>query len=539
MSRGSRILIVEDSETQALKLRELLEREAWDVVTAQDAEQALEEINRRVPDLVILDFWLPGIRGDELCQRIRMNINTRGIPILMMTAEDQGQSEVHALAGGADDYVSKSDDDDILLIRVRSLLRKSRRQMSVLGPTDAYFRQARILAIDDSRTYLEYLTEELKAEGYLVENAPSGPDGLALLERRGFDCILLDLMMPEMDGIEVCRRIHEIRYRMSDPVVVLMLTAHETKDDMTRGLDAGADDFVGKSSDIGVVKGRVRALLRRKFFQEENLRIIEELKNKEMETLRARLEKEAADGRAAIADRLRETGAELEWANKELEAFTYSVSHDLRAPLRVADGFSRILIEDYAGQLDSEGLRMLAVIREHMQKMGDLIDDLLTLSRLGRKELQKKPVDMTAQARDAVEEMRWQENGAHVDARVGDLPRIQGDPALIKQVWINLISNAFKYTRRAAAPQVEISADAGERETVFRVRDNGAGFDMKYVHKLFGVFQSLHPADEFEGTGVGLAIVQRVIHRHGGRVWAEGELNKGATFYFALPLEGA
>jgi PAS domain S-box-containing protein len=304
MESVGRILIVEDSETQALKLQLMLENEGCDVVWAATAEAALEELNRDVPDLVIVDYYLPGVRGDEVCRRIRRNMGTRGIAILMLTAEETDAAELHGLESGADDYISKSVDDDILVLRIRGLLRKSSAQESLLFGLDSALSSARLLAVDDSPTYLEFLTQELRTEGYSVETATSGKTALEKFTSGTFDAVLLDLVMPEIDGIEACKRIVDARRGMETPSVILMLTARENKEDMTRGLEAGADDFVGKSSDLAVLKARIRALLRRKFFQEENHRIARELKAKELEAVRARSEKEAAEVRAALAEEL-------------------------------------------------------------------------------------------------------------------------------------------------------------------------------------------------------------------------------------------
>jgi PAS domain S-box-containing protein len=304
MDRASRILVIEDSLTQALKLQLMLEGEGCEVVCAATAERAIEELNLNVPDLVIVDYHLPGVRGDEVCRRIRMNMSTRGIAILMLTAEETDAAELHGLEAGADDYISKSVDDDILMLRVRGLLRKSSAQTPLMFGLESALSSARLLAVDDSPTYLEFLTGELRSEGYSVETATSGVAALEKFASGTFDAVLLDLVMPEMDGIEACKRIVERRRAMDTPSVILMLTARENKEDMTRGLEAGADDFVGKSSDLAVLKARVRALLRRKFFQEENQRIARELKTKELEAVHARAEKEAAETRAALAEEL-------------------------------------------------------------------------------------------------------------------------------------------------------------------------------------------------------------------------------------------
>ncbi|MBN8420294.1 MAG: PAS domain S-box protein [Verrucomicrobia bacterium] len=225
---------------------------------------------------------------------------------------------------------------------------------------------------------------------------------------------------------------------------------------------------------------------------------------------------------------------QLEAANKELESFSYSVSHDLRAPLRAMDGFSRAVLEDYGKQLPPDGLRYLQVIRTSAQRMGHLIDDLLSFSRLSRAALSKRTVDVRRLVQDALEELQTMREGRQIDLRIGDLPPCEGDPTLLKQVWINLLSNALKYTQKRECAVVEIGCNPDRGRNVYHVRDNGTGFDMRYAHKLFGVFQRLHRAEDYDGTGVGLAIVQRVINRHGGRVWAEASVDQGATFYFTL-----
>jgi len=242
---------------------------------------------------------------------------------------------------------------------------------------------------------------------------------------------------------------------------------------------------------------------------------------------------------AGLERRVAERTEQLEAANKELEAFSYSVSHDLRAPLRAVDGFTQALIEDYGSHLPQQGQRYAAAIREGAQKMGRLIDDLLMFARLGRQPLNKHSVDMAKLVRDTLEELKGERYGRQIDVKVGDLPPCLGDRALLKQVWVNLLSNALKYTRRREAAVIEIGVvEIGnmskDGEVVYFVRDNGTGFDMKYAHKLFGVFQRLHRAEDFEGTGVGLAIVQRVVHKHGGRVWAEAD--RGAVFYFTVEV---
>jgi PAS domain S-box-containing protein len=235
-----------------------------------------------------------------------------------------------------------------------------------------------------------------------------------------------------------------------------------------------------------------------------------------------------------LEERVVKRTSELEAANKELEAFSYSVSHDLRAPLRAVNGFAGIVLEEFSSQLPEAGRDYLMRIRSGGQRMGVLIDDLLEFSRLSRQLINRRSVNSVKLVQSVLDELKPQLAGRQVEIKVGELPASHGDPALLKQVWVNLISNAVKYTRGREPAVVEIGCMREKGEDIFSVRDNGAGFDMQYADKLFGVFQRLHRADEFEGTGVGLAIVQRIVHRHGGRVWAEAKVNQGATFYFTL-----
>jgi light-regulated signal transduction histidine kinase (bacteriophytochrome) len=249
-------------------------------------------------------------------------------------------------------------------------------------------------------------------------------------------------------------------------------------------------------------------------------------------TERKRREEEVRGLNAELARRT----AELEVTNKELEAFAYSVSHDLRAPLRHMSGYAELLQKKSASVLDEKSQRYMAMILESAKRMGNLIDDLLAFSRIGRAETQKTLVNLDQLSREVLSELKQETEGRDIDWKVAPLPVCYGDRSMLKLVLVNLLSNAVKFTRTRLRAEIEIgSSDGNNDEVAVFVRDNGAGFDMKYVHKLFGVFQRLHQSETFEGTGIGLATVQRIIHRHGGTVRAEGAVDRGATFYFTLP----
>ena len=526
-SRAS-VLLVDDSITFREELRRALEAGGYSVLVAGSGEEGLRAAAELRPTAIVVDGVLPGIDGANVIRRLRLDAALRGIPCMLLTGSEDAGAELRALDAGADAFVRKEENVDVILARLGAVLRGATgaaadETASLLGPK-------KILAVDDSATYLQELASTLRDESYDVILARTGEEALELLGVQSVDCILLDLMMPGLSGQETCRRIKSASIVRDIPLI--MLTALDDRAAMIDGLTAGADDYIQKSSEFDVLKARVRAQIRRKQFEDENRRIREELLRKESEASEARADRELAETRAVLVE-------ELERKNRELEAFSYSVSHDLRAPLRHIDGFSRALFDDYGGSLDATALEYVRRIRDGAQRMAELIDDLLLLSRIGSAELRRERTDLSDLARGVAAELRKREPDRAVDFLIqGDLVA-EVDGQLLRIVLENLLGNAWKFTSKLPAGMIELASSEAPGGRAYLVRDNGAGFDMSYAEKLFRPFQRLHKESEFPGTGIGLATVQRVIDRHGGRVWAEGVVGGGATFFFTLGVKSA
>jgi two-component system, NtrC family, sensor kinase len=520
------VLVIDDSPTFLGKLCSVLEAAGYRVSSASSGEEGLRRAATLRPAAILIDGVLPGIDGATVVRSIRLDEALRGTPCLLLTGSEDREAELRALDAGADAFVRKNEDTEVILARLAAMVRgigPGRRSVaSGLGPN-------RILAVDDSFTYLESLSEVLRGDGYDVVPAHSGEEALEILVVQPVDCVLLDLIMPGLSGQETCRRIKESPGVRDIPLIIL--TGLDERDSMLSSLATGADDYISKSSDFEVLKARVRAQLRRKRYENENRRIREELLQSELEATAARAARDLADTRALLVE-------ELERKNAELEAFSYSVSHDLRTPLRSIDGFSQALIEDCSEKLDETGREHLHRIRRAAQRMGELIDDLLALGRVSRAELAPVEVDLSGLAREVAEELRVKDAERNVEWIIQDGLTAKADPRLMRVLFENLLGNAWKFTARTLQARIEVDGDVGEPRRYF-VRDNGAGFDMEFVTKLFAPFQRLHTDAEFQGTGIGLATVRRIVDRHGGTVQAEGAVGHGATLSFTLVSERA
>jgi DNA-binding response OmpR family regulator/two-component sensor histidine kinase len=517
------VLVIDDSVTFREEMKAALEGASYRVLVAGSGEEGLRLAAALRPSAIIVDGMLPGIDGATVIRRIRLDAALRGLPCLLLTGSEAGGDEVRALDAGADVFARKGDDIPLILARLSAMLRSAGEQISGHSTT-SLLGTKKILAVDDSETYLQELAEALRADGYEMVLARSGEEALQLLEVQSVDCILLDLLMPGLGGQETCRRVKSVPVMRDIPVV--MLTAVDDREAMIKGLGAGADDYIAKSSDFDVLRARVSAQIRRKQFEDENRLIREQLLRAELEAIEARTAREIAESRASLVE-------QLEAKNEELESFSYSVAHDLRAPLRSIDGFGLILLEDYADKLDDDGKQYLSYVRESAQHMARLIDDLLALSRVTRGEFRRATIDLGTIVHSVAARLAQSAADRRVELVVAKDLLAEGDEGLLTIALENLLGNAWKFTRTCADPRIEVGICQDEPCTYF-VRDNGAGFDMAYAAKLFGMFQRLHSAAEFEGTGIGLATVQRIVRRHGGRIWAEGAVGRGATFFFTL-----
>jgi two-component system sensor histidine kinase/response regulator len=367
-------------------------------------------------------------------------------------------------------------------------------------------KRPKILIVDDKPENLVALEKVLADLDVEVIQATSGNEALKTTLYHDFALALLDIQMPEMDGYELAEILRDEEKTSRLPFIFISAVYTDNLN-IFKGYEQGAFSFITKPFQPEILINKVKFFIS---IYEQDLEL-------------HRLNRD-----------LLQKNEELQLINNELESFSYSISHDLRAPLRAMSGYSGMLEEDYGNVLDEEGRNMLRMINKNALRMGNLVDDLLAFSRLGRKEILKVRINTDEMVASILNDLAH--TASHpAKIKVGSLAPMFGDNNLLQQVWINLISNAIKYSAKKENPEVEIGCSESGEEIIYHVKDNGVGFDLKYKDKLFGVFQRLHSASEFEGTGIGLAIVKKIITKHQGRVWADAIMNEGATFFFSLP----
>ena len=484
------ILIIDDILNNIFALENLLMTETRTFFKASSGDEGLKLALSRPIDLIILDVQMPDMDGFEVANMLKSNKRTKDIPILFASAEYKEQKNIlKGLEEGAVDYLFKPLDPEVTKAKVSMLIKLELQRKELIESNNA-LEKSSILINNCLDIICTIDSETFKFDAYNVAmtSVLGCIDGDIANQT-----LLFFLNDTDKEHIQNLKKSNEDTLSFETKIIC--------KDQSYKWLQWNI-----------VVKGG-------KWFS--NARDITERKIKDDEISRLNMD-------------LKENIQHLEVANKELESFSYSVSHDLRAPLRSISNYSQMLEEAFASQMDEKFTKLLGNIKRNTFKMDTLIDDLLAFSHLGRKSVQKQPINMTELVQHTYNELQesFQKGELILDA----LPDIEADYNLLKQVVVNLLSNAIKYSDKIEQPVIQVGWTKKDHAIVYFVKDNGIGFDMEYSDKLFAVFQRLHSTKEFEGTGVGLAIVKRIIEKHGGTVWAESKVGEGATFYFSLPV---
>jgi signal transduction histidine kinase/DNA-binding response OmpR family regulator len=555
-NRSVTILVVEDSPTQAEALRYVLEEHNFRVFVAGNGEEALRMIRQNRPIVVVSDILMPKMDGYELCKQIKLDENLKQIPVILLTALSDAKDVVKGLEVGADNFITKPFDEKYLISQIQHLLENPLPKVSEKAQDATIFFagqkylitsdrlqilnlllstygtavqknqelgrvQAKLIKLnEDLEERVQKRTEQVLSERLRLYNVLETLPTMIRLLTPDYHVAFANRAFRERFGESAGRHCYEYCFGNTGPCEfcesyrVLATGKPHHWEFTTQGGKAVIDAY-----DFPFIDADGSSMI-----LEMDIDVTE----------RKQAEAALQNINVVLEQRVAERTAELETANKELEAFSYSVSHDLRAPLRGIDGFSQVLLEDYAGKLDDTGKDYLKRIVSSCQLMARLIDDILTISRISRAKITKQTVNLSQLAVEVEQELKRLQPERRVEFKIAPGLEARGDKDLLKLVFDNLLGNAFKFTANCPEPAIEFGTTRIDGEQVYFMKDNGAGFNMAYVDKLFKPFQRLHSEEEFPGTGIGLASVQRIINRHGGRVWAEGQKDKGAVFYFTL-----
>jgi PAS domain S-box-containing protein len=533
LERFSKILVIDDSAANLQLLLNLLKKNGYTVYPALDGELALEFLQSTLPDLILLDIKMPRMDGYEVCRRLKNNQRTSSIPVIFLSAKEDELDKVKGFQVGGVDYITKPFQPEEMLARVRIHLRMRELTEDLEQEVEVRTKE---LMVSNKR-----LEEEVAERRQVEEALRISSERLQLATRVAHIGIWdWDVVNNELLWETSMYQLYGIREAdFGGAYDAWIHTVHPEDNVRTDGaIQAALRGEREYSAEFRILRpdGSIRYIkAESKTFRDQDgkpLRMIgtnidiTEQKQAEMEIHRLNQELER---------RVVERTAQLEAAIYDLENFNYSASHDLRIPLRAIDGFSKILLDEYSLKLDAEGIRLLRVVRDNTKKLAQYIDDMQAFSRTGGMAMEPVEIDMQALVRDVMDELMPAGAGRHIKHEINNLPTVYGDRPMLRWVLVNLLSNAIKFSRKQVTPRISVGATIEANEAIFFVQDNGVGFDMQYADKLFGVFERLHNVNEFEGTGIGLAIVKRIVSRHGGRVWAEGKINEGATIYFSIP----
>ena len=537
-ARRDAILVIDDSMTFREELRGALEDASYQVMVASSGEEGLRIAAAVRPSAIVVDGMLPGIDGAAVVRRVRLDAALRNTPCLLLTAAEGRDAEILALDAGADAFVRKEEDISVVLARLAAMLRSAGSRPGEMK-SSVSTSPRRVLAVDDSETYLQELAEMLRGEGYDVVMARSGDEGLELLAVQPVDCVLLDLIMPGIGGQEVCRRIKSTPAIRDTPVI--MLTAREDRDAIIEGLGAGADDYIVKSADFQVLRARVAAQIRRKQFEDEHRLIREQMLLKELEASEARAARELAEVRALLVDELERKNAELAAASVAKSNFLANMSHEIRTPMNAVIGLAELALRT---NLDPKQHDYLKKIKASARSLLGVINDILDFSKIeaGRLGLENTPFELRTVLDNlaTVSALGSAEKGLELMFSVDPaVPAVlTGDPLRVGQIFYNLVGNAIKFTERGEIIVSIVVAERTEDNVLLRgaVSDTGIGMSRETLAALFQPFTQADSSTtrRFGGTGLGLAICKQLVEMMGGMISVESDAGRGSTFSFTF-----